>query len=193
MPLWQLCIVAAAGLLSACNMVISETPMFGDSDRATLAPRDGIWLSEDGECRFDAARPEAEWPDCAMWVVVHESGRELEVSDGKRQSQQLRTLFVSGSPAIIEALWIDDAKEPPGAFYGYYAFEPEAAAPETTFMRASLWPVECGVQSGSSIRPFPGIGPECRPSSKDAIRAAAVSSRRAEQVKEWRWLRPDRR
>lgn len=191
----RLWVCAAAGLLGACNMVISETPMFADADRTDVGPRDGIWLSDDAECRFDARRPESDWPECAMWVVVRNSGRELEVSDGKKQRQRLRSLLTAGAPAIIEAQWTDDAKYPAETTYGFYAYEAQPAEPDGRFVRASTWPVECGIQdkTGSEIRPFPGITPECRPTSRDAIRAAAVSSRRAEQIERWRWLRAERR
>src|SRR5687767_15129205 len=80
----RLFVCAAAGLLGSCNMVISETPMFAEADRTDLAPRDGIWLNDSNECRFDSGRPESDWPECAMWVVVRGSGREFEVSDGKK-------------------------------------------------------------------------------------------------------------
>ena len=63
------------------------------------------------------------------------------------------------------------------------------------FVRASTWPVECGIQdkTGSDIRLFPGITAECRPTSKESIREAAVSSRRAVQLETWRWLRAEHR
>ena len=168
--------------------------MFAEADRAELAPRDGIWLNDSDECRFDSSRPELDWPECAMWVVIRGSGRELEVSDGKKQRQPLRSLLAAGAPAIIEAQWTDNAKSPAGAFYGYYAYEPQSPEPDGHFIRASTWPVECGIQdkAGSDIRPFPGITAECRPTSKEAIRAAAVLSRRADQIETWRWLRAER-
>ena len=193
MPLWRVCVGVAASLLSACNMVISETAMFAEAERSRLAPRDGIWVGDNDECRFDSNRAESDWPECAMWVVVRDSGRKLEVSDGKKQSQHLRSLFAAGEPAIIEAQWTDDAKTPATVTYGYYALEPQPAEPDGRFIRATVWPVECGIQSGSDIRPFPGITPECRPTSKNAIRGAALSSRRAEQIERWRWLRAERR
>lgn len=191
----RLLVCAAGELLGACNMVISETPMFAEADRAATAPRDGIWLRDDAECRFDFSRPESDWPECALWVVVRNSGRELEVSDGKKQRQYLRSLLSGGAPAIIEAQWTDDAKYPAETIYGFYAYEAQPAGPDGRFVRASTWPVECGIQAkgGSEIQPFPGITPECRPTSKEVIRAAAVSSRRAEQIDTWRWLRAERR
>lgn len=175
-------------------MVVSETPMFAEGDRGSVAPRDGIWLGESDECQFDASKPESGWPGCAMWVVVRNSGRELNIMDGKKESQRVTAMFAAGTPTIIEAQWIDDAKEPTKATYGYYALESRPAEQDGRFIGASLWPVECGVKSptSSEIRPFPGITPECRPTSKDAIRAAAVSSRRADQVQKWRWLRAER-
>ena len=129
-----------------------------------------------------------------MQVVVRNSGRELNLIDAK-ESQRVAATFAAGTPAIIEAEWIDDAKTPAKVTYGYYALEPQPAAQDGRFIRASLWPVVCGVKSptSSEIRPFPGITPECRPTSKGAIRAAAVSSRRAEQVQVWRWVRAERR
>ena len=190
----QFAVLLSLSLLGACNMVVSETPMFTESDRSKVAPRDGIWLGEKDDCQFDSGKPESEWPRCAMQVVVRNSGRELNLIDGK-ETQRVTALFAAGTPAIIEAQWIDDAKEPAKATYGYFGLESRPAAQDGRFIRASLWPVECGAKNptSSEIRPFPGITPECRPASKDAIRAAAVFSRRAEQVQVWRWVRAERR
>ena len=96
---WLLPIIV---LLSACNMVISETPMFAESDRAIPAPKDGIWLADVDDCEFDASQPEAEWPECALWVAVRNSGHELLVSGGKGQSQRLDYLIAAGNPSIIQ-------------------------------------------------------------------------------------------
>jgi hypothetical protein len=195
MGLKQIALLLSLPLLDACNMVVSEKPMFAELDRSTVAPRDGIWLGENEECQFDASKPESGWPGCAMWVVVRNEGRELNIMDGKKESQRVTAMFAAGTPMIIEAQWIDDAKEPAKATYGYYGIEPRPAGQDGRFIGATLWPVDCGVKSPttSEIRPFPGITPECRPTSKDAIRAAAVSSRRADQVREWQWLRAERR
>ncbi len=188
---WSLPVACAA--LGACNMVISENPMFAAGDAASVIPRDGIWLAEDEECNFDPAPAETSWPRCAVWVVVRNSARELQLSDGKGQSERIDSLFAAGEPVIIEARWTDSASETRRVTYGYFAVQPQQAQSDGRFVRASLWPVECGIQANkeAEIRPFPGISPECRPGSKDAIRAAAVSSRRGEQVKSWRWLREE--
>lgn len=179
--------------LGACNMVISEAPMFGESDRAKLIPRDGVWLADVEDCRFDAGQPEASWPKCAVWVIARDRGRELLLTDGKGQSQRIVAIYASGSPAIVQGQWTDDAKKPPSTLYGFYGLEPAKVGPNGRFAAASIWPVECGIKSGAGIDPFPGISPECRPSSKKAIRAAAKSSRPTAEISRLRWLRAEKR
>lgn len=181
--------------VGGCNMVYSETAMFAESDRAELAPKDGIWLAEDNECRFESGKPETTWPECAVWVVSRQSGRDLQLNDGKGQAQRIGALIASVTPLIVQLQWLDDAKQPATMHYGFFGLEPSPGAPEQHFSAASTWVVECGIQEKgeSQIQPFPGISVECRPSSKDAIRAAAVASRRADQMTHWRWLRPENR
>ena len=185
---WLLPILA---MLGACNMVISETPMFAESDRADVAPKDGIWLASQKDCDFDASLPEAKWPECALWVVVRNSGHEMLLSDGKGQSQHVGTLVAAGTPLVVQARWVDDAKDDGAIHYVFYALEwkePGSSGSAT----ASTWAVQCGIQSDSDIRPFPGISAECRPSSKDAIRSAATASQRNELMT-LRWLRAEAR
>jgi hypothetical protein len=181
--------------LAACNMVISETPVFADGDRASVLPKDGVWLGDDPECLFDFAKPESEWPECAFWIVVRDSGTELRVEDGKGQTQRVGGLFANGSPAIVQGEWIDEAKKPLKAYYAFYGLEPRNVGSDGRFTAATLWPVECGIQDkpNGEIRPFPGISPECRPTSKDAIRSAAAASRKSDEAREWHWLRAESR
>jgi hypothetical protein len=183
--LWLLTLLLPLG---ACNMVISEAPMFAESDWADVAPKDGIWLAKQDDCEFDASQPEVEWPECAFWVVVRINGRELLIRDGKRQSQQVESLIATGTPLIVQGKWVDDAKD--GAiYYAFYALEWKEIGSDGP-ATASTWAVQCGIQSGSDIRPFPGISAECRPSSKDAIRSAAIASQRHEMMT-LRWLRAE--
>ena len=182
-------LIPIAMLLGACNMVISETPMFAESDRAKVAPKDGIWLAKVDECNFDARQPEAKWPECAAWVVVRNGGRELLVRDGKRQTQRVDSLVAAGTPLIVQGRWVDDAKDDGAIYYVFYGLELKditAGAAAT----ATAWAVQCGIQgsTGSEIKPYPGISPGCRPSSKDAIRSAAITSRTGE-ITALRWLR----
>lgn len=190
---WLLLIIPNLATLSACNMVISETPVFAEAERGREAPKQGVWIGDDPECRFDPDGPESAWPDCALWVVVGKAGSELLVSDRRGESQRVEALLVAGNPGIIQARWVDEAKEPARPYYAFYAFEPRDIDAGRRFARASIWPVECGVQDkpDDDIRPFPGISAECRPSSPESIRSAATSSRRPGQVREWRWLRAE--
>ena len=180
-------------LLGACNMAISETPLFADADKAGFTPRDGVWLSDDAECRFDSTLPEFQWPKCAIWAIVNGSTGAMLVRSGKDEEQQARFVIAKGDPLIVQILWRDDAKEDGKTFYVFFAIEPGSAGSDKTFTTAATWEVKCGTKdaSMSDIKPYPGIGGECRPSSQDAIRSAALASRAtAEMGMTWRWLRP---
>lgn len=189
----RLLLLPLMAVLGACNMVISEAPVFGEADRATQSPSEGVWIGDDPECRFDPRVPESTWPDCALWVVVRDGGRNLLVSNRKGESQRVDALFVGGDPSIIQARWLDNAKKDATPIHVFYAYTPRDLDSDGHFRRAEVWAVECGVQEkpNSDIRPFPGITPECRPSSPDSVRSAARASSRSDEIKEWRWLRAE--
>ena len=181
-------------LLGACNMAMSEAPMFTANDKAAITPMDGIWLSDDQECAFDTMRPEADWPDCAMWLVVRAAGREFWVHDGKGQSERGNYLIAGGMPPVVQIEYTDGAKEDGKTFYVFFGIEAGPADPQGRFSAAFTWEVQCGVQgkNPSDIAPHPGISPECRPSSTEALRSAAQASRpTAQMAMRWRWLRPE--
>lgn len=178
-------------LLGACNMAISETPLFGDPDKASFTPHDGLWLSEDAECRFDSSLLELQWPNCAIWAVVDGSNGKMLIRNGKGEDQQARFVIAKGEPLIVQVLWRDDAKEDGKTFYVFFGLEPTGTNKSST--TAATWEVKCGTKDpeGSDIKPYPGLSPECRPSSQDAVRASAAASRpTAEMAMTWRWLRP---
>ena len=183
-------------LLGACNMAISETPLFADVDKASFRPRDGVWLADDPECQFDSNLPESRWPSCATWIVVHSANGEMVVRDGKGEDQQARYVIANGEPLVVQVLWRDDAKEDGKTFYVFFGLEPGPAGPDNSFATAAAWEVKCGTKdpAGSDIKAYPGISPECRPSSKDSIRSAAQISRStAEMAMTLRWLRSGER
>ena len=187
---------AILALLGACNMAISETPMFADADRASLAPKDGIWLADDKDCLFEPAKPETDWPTCAGWLVVRDRGREIWVKDGKGQSERGEYLIAGGTSPIVQVKYTDQAKKDGKTFYVFFGIEPNAPGPDRRFTAAFTWEVKCGLQaeSASQIAPYPGISAGCRPSSTRAIRSAALASRpAAAMAMNWRWLRPERR
>ena len=106
-------------------------------------------------------------------------------------------LFViaEGHPPIIQTEWHDDAKEDGKTFYAFVGLEPGQIQGDDTFVTASIWGVACGVKDANSseIKPYPGITPECRPTSQDALRSAAAASRATSEITRWRWLRPEAR
>lgn len=182
-------------LLGACNMVISETPLFSPEDEATFRPRDGVWVVDDPDCKFDSSLPESDWPKCAMWIVARPNG-EVLLQNGEDEGQPGRFVIAKGQPPIVQILWRDEAKEDGKTFYVFFGLEAGRAQTDGAFVTAFSWDVMCGVKdpSSSEIEPYPGITPECRPSSKDSIRSAALASRaNAEMAMHWRWLRPEAR
>jgi hypothetical protein len=183
-------------LLGACNMAISETPLFANVDKANLTPRDGVWVSEDPECRFDSGLSENQWPSCATWIIVNGSKGEMLLRNGKGEAQEARFVIANGQPLIVQLLWRDDAKEDGKTFYVFFGLEPGPAGRDRSFAFAVGWEVKCGTKEpgSSDIKPYPGISPECRPSSAGAVRFAAAASRStAEMAMSWRWLRPESR
>jgi len=190
---WHILLALLLPALGACNMLISETPIYGNADRASLAPRDGLWLSPSRGCEFDSREAEATWPECAMWILVRNRGADLLLSDGKKQVEMLGGFLAAGEPIIVQARWIDSAKKPRRAYYGFYGIEPHQIGPDGLFSAATVWVVECGTQANQNadIQPYPGIGPDCHAPSKDAVRGAARKSRRADVIEEWRWLRAE--
>jgi len=182
-------------LLGACNMVISEAPLFSDEDAANLRPREGVWVGDDPDCKFDSSLSESRWPGCAMWIVARPQG-ELLLQNGKGEGQPGRFVIAKDQPPVVQLLWRDEAKEDGKTFYVFFGLEPGQVQTDGTFVTAFSWDVMCGVKdpSSSEIEPYPGITPECRPSSKDAVRSAALASRaNAEMAMRWRWLRPEAR
>ena len=184
-------------LLSACNGLISETPVFTEVDTADLRPRDGVWLGDDPDCRFDSNISQSKWPRFALWVVAHASEGVLKVRDGKDEDEggQLRFVIAKGQPPVIQTEWHDEAKEDGKTFYVFVGLEPGPIQADGTFIAATIWPVACGIKypDSSEIKPYRGITPECRPSSRDAVRSAALASRADGEVTRWRWLRPEAR
>ena len=125
-------IVVLAALLGACsNLVVSDRPWF---DAATSAARpglrDGLWRTDDPDCKVREAAPVEQWPDCAQWL--YRRGQEalsLQWSAAGKGRQRVRTwagwsrneqLLVAGDPLILQD---SDCPRPPDK-----AAEPAAGA-----------------------------------------------------------------
>jgi hypothetical protein len=163
----RLCGIAASlVLLSACNVVVTKTPLFAPKDAAgapTLRP--GVWLffKEDG-CQVDEHRPFTEWPDCVGGGLVSE-GRVRGHKSGAPPDQLEDTpvVLAAGDPRIMQAqVDVDlsvnaEASASGGATatasgqssahakpYGYAAVRPTKFDPEGRITAFTLWPVLCG-------------------------------------------------
>ena len=67
----QLCLCTA---LSACNVAMSDRPLFADAQRSsTLILEDGLWLMVDADCDVDTAKAKDIWPKCSNWVILRNS------------------------------------------------------------------------------------------------------------------------
>jgi len=71
-------LLVLALLLDGCtNRVFSEKPWFDSASAVpALVLRDGLWLTDDPECKVRETDPAERWPKCADWGV-HRAGQSL--------------------------------------------------------------------------------------------------------------------
>jgi hypothetical protein len=154
------------GLLSACNVVVTQTPLFTADDEAA-APRlkPGVWLAmKQGDCRFDESKPIDTWPECAGGAVVKVGelvGYNKKEGGGAWEHDPF--ILAAGDPRIgqirmTETLGVSaDAEASGGATatasatgggmsysYGYVGVRVVSADPQGLITAVSYWPVMCG-------------------------------------------------
>lgn len=154
-------ILLAALLLTACNAVVSEKPLFGAADARGAPPlKPGLWAMVENEaCAFDPANPPAQWPECADPIVF--DGRVMR--DPKGEKDPLAYIFAKGDPRILQFAMPDENGSGKIALYFYLAVKPEPGRGPVTSARA--WLVQCGPQpegrpaDGNELtdRPLPGL------------------------------------
>jgi len=164
--MWRGLAIAGCALLSACNVVLTNEPLFTQADAAgapTLRP--GVWLffKQEG-CDVDSAKPFVDWPDCAGGGLVkegkiagHKSGApkdELErtpvvLAAGDPRVAQLRVDVDVGADAQASAS--GDATASASASggghsqpYGYAAVRPTKLDEAGRIVAFRFWPVACG-------------------------------------------------
>lgn len=151
-------ILLASALCTGCMdmTVTSETPLFGPGDEAG-APRlrDGIWLHQDPECRFNTRRPVARWPGCARWSVMR--GAEwLTLADtappGGRVAWSWNSkayILAGGDPRILQSL--GSRRPPPEGKawaqtsdpFAYWAVRPTGTDGQGRITGYDLWTIDC--------------------------------------------------
>lgn len=201
---------ALAGLclslaLTACNRVVTTTPVFSVQDAASAPKlRDGLWMVEgetvassydrssgdDEVCVFDMRRPVTRWPDCAEWVLVRD-GEILHPGGAKKAKPEWQStpmVLAAGDPLILQAGMIDE-EDPAETEYGYFGITVTQADERGRVIAFDHWMTLCGPPppqgKGEATRYLtwdllPGLtaeGDNCTTASKDAVRGATVASR----------------
>jgi hypothetical protein len=180
-------------LLGACNVAMSDKPLFGDAQRSSaLVLEDGIWTLDEPDCKADLGKPRKDWPNCVDWIIVGGS-KALVGSDSKPGDGPEDILIVDGNPPLLQAK-VTTSGSPPT--WGYLVFHSLGNSKTGRVTAVEVWPVACGTQEGNAanpkIHPYPGFSEECRTTSIDALRAAAARERPADtETVTWRWLRPE--
>ncbi|NEX93451.1 hypothetical protein [Caulobacter sp. 17J65-9] len=210
---------SAGLLLSACNLVTTEAPLFTAADAAPTPPlREGVWVGgKDKDCRFDEKRPVSSWPKCANWFLAR--GDTLSHYDADKKAWEYATLrngrvstfedgqwkeeggflLVAGDP-LIGQVGVEKPDQPKE--YLYLGLRP-TLDDQGRVIQMSAWFVQCGpppppAKDGekpafATQAPFAGmtmVENNCTTSSQDALRAAARASEGLDTtIPAARWLR----
>lgn len=181
----------ASLLLCACNVVLSEEPLFGEADAAKAPPfRDGAWISLTAECLAKWTGPAAPPPACAEHGEVRD-GRLVPPDD------PAMGLVVAGGgePLIVQVRFTqhDATAGRPIDVHLYGAMKPTRFDAEGRVVEVRRWLVLCGEPPESAgmdslrreehltIRPLPGLMIDkelgvCRAESTEVVRNAARAS-----------------
>ncbi len=199
------CLLAAL-ILSACNQVHSVEPLvMGQNGAPPL--REGLWVSADRDCAFEAGKPLDQWPDCADPVEV--SGGKFTGVREKDKDGLISFSLEGRDPAIMQLRVEQDAggaapsddEEKLGRYF-YYGLEARRLDEQGRIVEAALWPALCGPPPASpgkgrhkqyvTRHPLPGmtiVGDNCRADRLSAVRRAAAESRKWSQAQSIHWVR----
>jgi hypothetical protein len=185
-----LLLLSACAALAACNMAISDHPMFSAQDRLTTPLKDGLWVADDPDCPLDVKLPRGQWPNCAFWTVV--SGNQfVDFSGDKDEERPTGSLIVQGRPPIIQVEMVEKGDR----MFVFFAIEPTGSDAAGAVTAMNLRAVACGAEKtpgSSQVEPYPGFDKDCRPSTTKALRAAAVASRsKPDKIGRIYWVRAE--
>jgi len=178
--------------LTACNMAISDHPILSNEPRSALKLKDGLWVADDPECKFDSRRPAHRWPKCVAWLAIRDN-TVVDSREPEPGALPMELVITDWQPPVLEFPFSDDDKK--AKAYAYLAIEPDGSdSVGATDLR--LWYVACGVEEPSNsiepkIRHFPGMDEDCHPQSVEALRAAAQAGPQGQEKRKsrWRWIR----
>jgi len=187
-----LCLLPAFVALCACNVAVSDHPMFSPEDRLSIPLKDGLWVADDPDCPFDVKTPKTQWPKCAFWTIVSDK-KFVDFAGDKEEERPVGTLIAKGRPPIVQVeVFIKGDRS-----FLFFAIEPQASDPSGSTTAMDIWAVACGTQrssgSSSQVDPYPGFNKECQPLTTKALRAAAIASRpKVEKVGRINWVRAEK-
>lgn len=211
---WALRGLAAVGLaatLSACNMVVTTEPTFMAADQATPMLREGLWVNEEKDCKFDLKADATTWPECAHWVVI--KGSALTGVSDKGEAFSIPFVLAAGDPRVLQMRIEDEKAGEDGrkaAIYLYMGLRPRKSDKEGRIISYSGWIVQCGPPPPKdakkpdgnprygTLKPSPGMIMDsdlsgCAPESKAALIKAAALSEKFEDLgasdEDSRWVR----
>jgi len=168
-------------LLSACNVVLTKTPLFTAADAAgapTLRP--GVWrFAEEPGCKVDESEPLADWPDCAAGGVASPTdvvGRKGGV--GKDGLERTPIILAAGDPRVLQAQVSLDitagasssasgaasanvsasATAPQTSPWGYAGVRPLKHDAEGRITAFAFWAVRCGPPPPKTSKDDLGLG-----------------------------------
>jgi hypothetical protein len=207
-------LVALMGLtlLSACNVLVTDKPLFSAADEAGApALKPGVWLLFEGPgCKLDPRTPIDEWPDCAGGGMVR--GGEVIDHDEKAPKgvwEHSPFIFAAGDPRIaqlqVKGQITTNAGSQTTLSYGYAGARPTKLDDQGRIVALSYWFVICGPpppkdKNGNdsalgTLKPFPGLTMKphdatCTTDSQAVVRSAAIASEAFKDgPAEARWLR----
>jgi len=199
-------LLAAASLasLTACNMVVTDKPMFSAADGAGAPPlRAGVWRIDDPACAFDDHLAQSQWPECA-----HASPPLGETAPW---------LLVAGAPPLLQMPLPLPSGTSVSLYYFYMAYRPLKLDAKGRVVEMATWFVQCGAppppepgpvklepdakdlsalgKAALTKAPFPGLTlrtdmADCTADSPAALRNAAKASEALEHpLRVSRWVR----
>nr|WP_137676050.1 hypothetical protein [Parerythrobacter lutipelagi] len=192
--------IASAAALSACNIVVSDKPMFGEAADASQF-RPGIWLGEQDEpCEIDTDAPFEDWPACANAMIIDEDGDFIQIDEETGERERGEVSYSHGSPSLIELLVeenpMDKGTPLESELYLYLAYRPTSRDAAGLVTEFAGWLVSCGpTDKGKFVteHPFAGLrleGEVCVAEDLDALRNAAAQSEELEiDISRVRWVR----
>jgi hypothetical protein len=198
--------------LGGCNLVVSPEPWFTAAN-AIGAPvlRNGLWLTDDADCKVRELRPAERWPKCAKIFVVRDGEwlslqRDQAEGDAGYKWESVPSLIASGDPPIVQTqMEGEDATR----VYVYLALRPTGFDEAGRVTSLEDWWVQCGPlppdatvkspggrdaveDSYVTDQPFPGLTVEdhdCTAADVDTLRGAAKLSEPLERHGRMHWIR----